>query len=1103
VQNTDFAAAETTASVQPQQLGDFQILREIGRGGMGIVYEANQLSIDRRVALKILPSLTTLNEKRLERFKNEVRAAASLDHPNCVPVYAVGDEHGVHYFAMKLIRGQSLAEVISELQNRDTTKRGIGSPLLVNGHSESNQNDWRAGSSCATETVVAKEASVELLSVTSSSNKRVYFRRVAELGVQVAGALHHAHEHGVVHRDIKPGNLLLDTSGKIWVADFGLAYIEADVRVSMTGDFLGTLRYMAPEQALGKRALADHRVDVYSLGATLYELLSLRPAIQGESQAEMLRFFSDSEPIPLRKIKSSIPAELETIIGKAMERSPVDRYTTSGELADDLNRFLANKPILAKRSSITERTLKWVRRYPILASLMAVLAFALASIAGLSLRHAYDLSQLNTQLIDSLSQSEQLRDTAVKQRSHMKRAKYLLDMRLANSSLNEGHSSEASKLLEQYLPPSPDAAERDFPWYYLWGERQELLKIYRGHAGSVTSSIIAKNAGLVISASQDKTVRFFDLHDQKELVRTTGFAGNVNALALTPDEQVLFTGADGGELFAWDISTVSDGDQPKKIGSLKAHTEDVFALKVSPNGNRLASAGADGRVLIWELPTLRQINSLEGHTGWVRCLDYSPDGATLASISHDNYLILWDLEEATEKQRIEIAEGEQLGLSVCFHPGGQYLATGNSHGEVRLIRLDDYETVSVFEGNIGWFRSLDFSDSGNILAAAGSEPFIRLLHINRNMRMKLWHTLPSRQKNTYCVRFVDGRHSLLSSGTDGTTTLRYIRDLEKDTIYNFPYLDENPRLDREYTTRRLSISRGGDKVFLAGRQRGKLFDIGDLWNPTEIIVSNKGNTTGGAIAADGQWVGSLQGQSIKFTATKQPHKSWTLLADSVDSELPQFSVLAFHPSRNVVAAGTGSGQLSVVKMPSGEKLAEFEPFKDARITDVAYTTDGRFVAGCFCNLYESEPASVVVWDATSFAEVTRIESVNRLLAVSPQGCRLAMVNQFQSILIWNIETQTLDTTLTGHSSSIISGDFSPDGKYLLTTAKSGPIKLWSTDSGQLVLNMASETHLHQAVFTSNRSAVATVIRSVQINGKEDYEYELIPLLEKHSLVEPQ
>jgi serine/threonine protein kinase len=384
------AVAAGLAEAQPPdeatgQLGDFRLIREVGRGGMGVVYEAIQTSLGRRVALKVLPFAATMDPRQLQRFHNEARAAALLDHPHIVHVHAVGCERAVHFYAMQFIEGQTLAQMIADLRLQITdckkpAPRDSKSPA-VPGCSPPTQP---YSAICNLQSAIAPDTAARAAASTERAPRdRAYFRRAAELARQAAEALDHAHTLGIVHRDVKPANLLVDGRGNLWVTDFGLAHVQSDARLTMTGDLVGTLRYMSPEQALAKRVVVDHRTDVYSLGATLYELLTLEPAFAGNDRQELLRQIAFEEPRPPRRINRAIPAELETIVQKAMEKNPADRYATAQEMAEDLRRFLADEPIRARPASAARRLRKWGRRHPAwVAAAATALTTAVAVLSG-------------------------------------------------------------------------------------------------------------------------------------------------------------------------------------------------------------------------------------------------------------------------------------------------------------------------------------------------------------------------------------------------------------------------------------------------------------------------------------------------------------------------------------------------------------------------------------------------------------------------------------------------------------------------------------------------------------------------------------------------
>jgi serine/threonine protein kinase len=369
-----------------KRLGDYDILREIGRGGMGIVYEARQLSLNRQVALKVLPFAAMMDEKQIARFRNEAQAAAQLHHPNIVPVHAVGQERGVHFFAMQYVPGQSLEMALQELRQETAAAAiGDGTPRVASPAAGSGLTAHTVGQASggvgAREFGERETETFAAYSTKASTRSRGYCQSVARLMIQAADAIQHAHEYGVIHRDVKPSNLLLDRSGKLWVTDFGLARMQSDSGVTMTGDVVGTLRYMSPEQAAGATAMVDARADVYSLGATLYELLTLRPPHAGDNRQSMLRQIETREPTPPRAINASIPLDLETITLRAMAKSREERYPSAKALASDLRAFLEGRPTVAQRPTALDRAAKWALRHRRAVSVAAGVLLVLAVVS--------------------------------------------------------------------------------------------------------------------------------------------------------------------------------------------------------------------------------------------------------------------------------------------------------------------------------------------------------------------------------------------------------------------------------------------------------------------------------------------------------------------------------------------------------------------------------------------------------------------------------------------------------------------------------------------------------------------------------------------------
>lgn len=319
-------------SGRPEKLGDFVLERVIGRGGMGTVYEATQCSLSRKVALKILPLASSLDAVQVARFQNEARGAGLLQHPNIVPIYGVGNERGTHFFAMQFIDGQSLDHWIDE-------RRETGS-----------FEDYRV---------------------------------IIRWGIEIANALHEAHCAGVIHRDVKPSNLIVDQKGKIWITDFGLARVSVDVSLTGSGEMLGTVRYMSPEQAAGRSALVDGRCDVYSLAATLYELLVLSPAYSADNVIEVLRQIDAESVIPIGRLRPNLPRDLETVINKAMAKDRDRRYETASEFADDLRKILNGQPTVARPPTTVDHLSRYAWKHRKTA--LVVMAFLVVASISLSI----------------------------------------------------------------------------------------------------------------------------------------------------------------------------------------------------------------------------------------------------------------------------------------------------------------------------------------------------------------------------------------------------------------------------------------------------------------------------------------------------------------------------------------------------------------------------------------------------------------------------------------------------------------------------------------------------------------------------------------------
>jgi serine/threonine protein kinase/WD40 repeat protein len=508
-----------------EQLGNYRVIREVGRGGMGVVYEAEQVSLGRHVALKVLPPQSLRDVKQRRRFEREARAAAKLHHTNIVPVFGVGEQEETPYYVMQFIQGQGLDAVLEELKRLRAAPKSYPREADADGESTARHTPVRRDAPAAdvarslltgrfepagdlTEPpnekprdVHGNETGSDALSSSAlslpggpprgKSKRQTYWEGVARIGHQVADALAYAHGQGIVHRDIKPSNLLLDTKGTVWVADFGLAKAQDQQNLTNTGDILGTLRYMPPEAFGGK---ADARGDIYSLGLTLYEMLAFRPAFDERDRGQLVKQVTTEEPPRLKKLNPEVPRDLETIVQKAIEHDPAHRYASASELADDLRRFVDDEPIHARRASIAERLTRWGRRNPVVTSLAAAVALLLSAVIGglwynveaskhalivqTRLRAEAELEKRNAELaavresdqkaiaIAAKQKAESANKALVASQDSLRSTLYAAQMNLTKVAWDSVTPARTLDLLAASTPKPGEPDLRGFEWHY-------------------------------------------------------------------------------------------------------------------------------------------------------------------------------------------------------------------------------------------------------------------------------------------------------------------------------------------------------------------------------------------------------------------------------------------------------------------------------------------------------------------------------------------------------------------------------------------------------------------------------------------------------------
>ncbi len=568
-------ASADTAAVG--RLGEFELVREIGRGGMGVVYEARQPSLGRTVALKLLPTAWVQDARQVSRFQNEARAAANLDHPHIVPVFMFGEDRGTHYYAMQLICGTSVRRLLATMRGSGPADAGTAAvlagllpPAIRSGPDARNAIGFAA-----------------------------WPRRAAELIRQAAAALAKAHSLGILHRDIKPGNLLVDASGHLWVTDFGLAHFVREASdLTRSGEFVGTVAYSSPEQ-LGCGGVVDGRSDVYSLGATLYEMVCLHAPFAADDPARLVHRILHDEPRPLRGVDASIPRDLETIVHKAIAKDQAGRYQTAAALAVDLEAFVAGRPIAARPVTRAQRGARWCRRNPVLAAALGGI-LTLTLLAGGT---SYAALRIVEERDRALSAEQRL--TQVSARRQIETTRRTIEVRRHEATL--GSRSRSLEMLRQIVPEVDTAAISP-------ADREDLLCQLRSDAFSVLDLWDAT----VEPLSSDTTAR------------PLAFDQDCNHCAIAGDGALLVTDRSGREL--------------AKLSPLGKDSEVEFG----PNGDWIAVA-SDDSVRLWEWRTGRTMVhpawSVNGNNCW------SQDGREVFTMRLEPLRIeAWELR--TGKSRV-------------------------------------------------------------------------------------------------------------------------------------------------------------------------------------------------------------------------------------------------------------------------------------------------------------------------------------------------------------------------------------------------------------------------------------------------------------------
>jgi WD40 repeat protein/serine/threonine protein kinase len=1035
------------ASLVGKLFGDYELLAEIARGGMGVVYKARQRSLNRTVALKMILTGELASEEEVARFHTEAESAAGLKHPNIVNIHDVGVEAGHHFFSMDYIEGRNLEELILE------------NPLPA--------------------------------------------RQAASYLLEIAEAIEYAHQQGILHRDLKPSNILIDHTGAPQITDFGLAkQLQKDGQLTGTGQLLGTPAYMPPEQAAGERELFAPAMDVYSLGAILYELITGRPPFRAESTLELVIQVLELDPIAPRLMNPNIPRDLETICLKCLAKDPQRRYTSAAALAADLDRWLNNQPIHARPVSSLERAWRWCRRRPAVAGLSV--AVALAIIAGTSISWYYAIQaqqeasiavlakqeatsgfeeaqksekqerqarqQAETAQVRAIAGEQQARDEQQRAEENAERAErnlYIANIFLAHRHWQERRPQDALNLLEKTIPQPGQRDRRGFEWHYLQRQIQSQFFELQGHSDSVLAVAFSPDGKWLASAGNDLAVKVWDVEKRvEELVFKDGHRKPITGVVFGPESQQLATSSLDGTAIIWDMGTGTETCR------LSGHSGQIRSIRFNAQGSRVITASDDRTAKVWEAKTGQLLLTLDGHELEARDAVFSPDGQKIATVSLGwGDVHLWDATSGKHIRSLKKPDLERLECA-CFTPDGRYLLVGERIGLIRVWDVESGELFKTYDGHVTRVTDIQFSPDGTWFTSAGlgidflvrEFPSGRVLSdlkvkgieaISLNPTGELLATGSTNQKVTVWpvgkpglqtadtiltqhtalvndVTISPDRKTFATASWDNTVRIwdRVTRQLiaklepEPDDCYSVAFSPDGTHLVSVYSTGMIHIwdSRSYQELATKKTGRGSIYHVTFSPDSKYFATTNADNTVSIWQTTDGKNV-----KTLKHTRNIK------------NGQASQVRAATFSPDGNWLVAAGSSGTIQIWNTKLWLPLNQLS-HHESRVHAIAFSPDGKYLASA------SEDQTVVIWDfvGQKVKHVCRghLDTVWDVV-FSPDGERVISASGDKSIKFWSVSNGQEVMTLTGHSHRIRGIAIDPEGEFLITTSRDKTVRFWN------------------------------------------------------------
>jgi WD40 repeat protein len=1010
------------------RFGDYELLEEIARGGMGVVFKARQVSLDRLVALKMILSGGLASAETIGRFRMEARAAAQLDHPGIVPIYEIGQIDRQLFFSMALITGGNLQQLLAQ------------GPLDP--------------------------------------------RQAAHLAREVAEAIQYAHERGVIHRDLKPANILL-VSGKEdthhspltthyspKVTDFGLARM-CDSELSVTGQVMGTPSYMPPEQAVGDLKRVGPASDVYSLGAVLYCLLTGQPPFQAPSVAETIRQLQEEEAVPPSRLNPRCPRDLETVCLKCLEKEPTRRYASARALSEDLGRFLSGRPVLARPVGRLDRAWRWCRRNPAVASLLVMVALLLATGTGISTvlavragARAWEAAHSAEQAAHSAEQerlargeADRLRGVAENVATREKNARQEAD-RLRKLAEEAKQQIEREKHRADDERSKADRARVHAEWL-LYGSRLALAQREWQRNNVVHANQLLANTPEDFRGWEYRYLNhLFNKHNQRTLEHSTLPRG----ISFSPDGKRLVSGG-SGSIKVWDVGTgqVSlsldgfsgpasfspDGGQLLTGTTVResATGHKLFDLAgaaipgcFSPDGKRIATGSRDGTIKVFAADTGREVLSLKGHARPVTGLCFSPDSRSIASGSADETIRLWDAQTGLIRLTLKPYQGiarsvvfrpDLFGLS--FSPDGQRLAAGCWDRAIRVWSVPTGEPILTLQGHTGPVTDVCFSPDGKRIVS-GSKDLFGL----KPGEVKVWdnHTgrevfsLKGHTKDVKAVAFSpDG--TCIASSADGEVKLwdaRRGQDVLTLGGHNFH-------------VRSLCFSRDARRLFSGSRDG--TFRAWDMEEGREVFKrpGHGSGVEGIAVSPDGRLIATGGDDRLVKLWDTGGREVRTLKGHTLN-----VYGVCFSPDGQRLASASWDRTAKVWDVESGRELLTLRGHTGP-VIDVDFSPDGKRLATV------SHDRTVRLWDAGNGKEVMKLWGHLgdvRAVCFSPDGKELATGARDRTVILWNVSTGLPRVVLRGHTDDVRQVCFTPDGRRVITSGRDRTVRFWDRQTGEEV-----------------------------------------------------